>query len=360
MAEEFTFKLNFDDFDLDLVEQPNLDRSSPLFVSVVNEFFVTQFQGFGGRARVIVNESAREIEVRWTKGGSSKDPKDAVLELLNRGQLQVALPMIWTLIQNDPSDLDNYYNLGVVYSELRNYPKAIEILERLVAANPKHVHGLTALGVAEIRSNNLLIGEEWLTQALKLDSENKWALKNLGACLLKQGRFSDAIPILRRCVMVAPQDVQAIVALGEALVAVDQIDEADVLFDQAIKIGGPDEVLDIAKKKRTKRAQDKLRGKGGFRPDSMMYMVGALNRFKAMSKKEIQLLGFEIALLGMKGLDINDPSEKYTLKAWQGNFSGLHLLSIMYAAFKQFAPNDDVGIDLSGEYESALESMEPN
>jgi tetratricopeptide (TPR) repeat protein len=357
MAEEFTFKLSFDDFDLDLVGSPDLDRSSSEFVTVVNDFFVKQFLGFGGTARVIVDEVAKEIEVRWSKRPDAKNPKDAVLDLLNRGQLKVALPMIWTLIKNDPSDLDNYYNLGVVYSELGTYQKAIEVLEQLVAADSKHVHGLTALGVAEIRSGNLLIGEEWLKQALKLAPENRWALKNLGACLLKQLRFVDAIPLLRKCVEVAPKDVQAIVGLGEALEANGQVDEADELFDRAIRLGGPDEVIDIAKDRRTKRAHEKLRSKGGFRPDSMMYMIGALKRFKSMSKKEIQDLGFEIAILGTNGLDINDPTEKYTLKAWPGNFSGLHLVSIMYAAFKQFAPNDDVGIDLTDEYRAAFEEM---
>ena len=74
-----------------------------------------------------------------------------------------------------------------------------------------------------------------------------------------------------------------------------------------------------------------------------------------MTPNEIRNLGFEVALLGMNGLDINDPTEKYSLKAIPGTFSGLHLLSIMYAAFKQFAPNEDVGIDFSKEYEAAAE-----
>ena len=73
-----------------------------------------------------------------------------------------------------------------------------------------------------------------------------------------------------------------------------------------------------------------------------------------MTPNEIRNLSFEVASR-INGLDINDPTEKYCLKAMPGNFSGLHLLSIMYAAFKQFAPNEDVGIDLSKEYEAATQ-----
>ena len=55
----------------------------------------------------------------------------------------------------------------------------------------------------------------------------------------------------------------------------------------------------------------------------------------------------------MNGLDINDPAKKYKLKSLQGEFSGLHLLSLMYTAFQQFKPGQDVGIDFSNEYQLA-------
>ena len=89
------------------------------------------------------------------------------------------------------------------------------------------------------------------------------------------------------------------------------------------------------------------------RPDVIMYCLGALQRFDAMTAKEIEKLGYEIAVLGMNGLDINDPAKKYKLKSLQGEFSGLHLLSLMYTAFQQFKPGQDVGIDFSNEYQLA-------
>jgi hypothetical protein len=38
------------------------------------------------------------------------------------------------------------------------------------------------------------------------------------------------------------------------------------------------------------------------------------------------------------------------LKAFPGAFSGMKIVSYMYAAFQQFMPGVDVGIDLSKEY----------
>ena len=91
-----------------------------------------------------------------------------------------------------------------------------------------------------------------------------------------------------------------------------------------------------------------------------MYCLGALRRFEAMNEKQVEAIGHEIAILGMKGLDINDPAQKYMLKSLPGNFSGLHLLSLMYCAFKQVKPEADVGIDFSVEYARASALHSPH
>jgi len=72
-----------------------------------------------------------------------------------------------------------------------------------------------------------------------------------------------------------------------------------------------------------------------------------------MTSQQIQSLALEIAMLGNQGLNINDPTKKYQIKSLVGEFSGSNLVSIMYAAFQQFAPGENVGIDLSKEYEIA-------
>jgi len=251
------------------------------------------------------------------------------------------------------SDTDALYNLGVAYSELGQLPKAIAILERLVELDPKHVHGLIGLGVACIRSQKLQFGEDYLRRALKLEPKNQWALRNLGACLLKQDKAAEAVPILEDAVTAAPRDLQSIIGLGQAFEEVGRTEDADDLYLKAIQVGGPQQLVDLAKDRRTAIAHKAMRDRGDFRPDVMMYITGALEKFANMSTKDVQSIGFEIAILGQKGLDINDPDQKYSLSLLPGKFSGLHLCSIMYAAFKQFAPQEDVGIDFSKEYDAA-------
>jgi len=67
-----------------------------------------------------------------------------------------------------------------------------------------------------------------------------------------------------------------------------------------------------------------------------------------------QQIALEIAILGRSGLDINDPDDKYKLTSLPGTFSGLHLLAIMYAAFRQIDPTMKTGPDFNAEYLAAL------
>ena len=165
-----------------------------------------------------------------------------------------------------------------------------------------------------------------------------------------------AVPVLEAAVKAAPRDVKSIIGLGQALEEVGRPEDADDQYVKAIQIGGPQQPIDLAKDRRTAIAHKTMRDRGDFRPDVMMYITGALDKFTNLSTKDIQAIGVEISVVGQTGLDINDPDQEYSLQSMPGKFSGLHLCSIMYAAFKQFAPNEVVGIDFSSEYEAAEKS----
>jgi len=103
-------------------------------------------------------------------------------------------------------------------------------------------------------------------------------------------------------------------------------------------------------------AQKNLRSNapGGFRPDVMMYIASALDTFDKLGPKKRQEIAFEIGLLGQRGLDINDPEQKYALRTLPGKYSGLHLLALMYTAFKQIDPTINSGADFDAEYKMAV------
>ncbi len=140
----------------------------------------------------------------------------------------------------------------------------------------------------------------------------------------------------------------SVVTLGE------WVHDADEVYQEVIRVAGHAPVGEWVKEGRTRIAHALLRKGGEERLDVLMYCLGALERFAEMTDQQIQAVGQEIAILGIRGLDINDPAKKYTLKTLPGDFSGLHLVSIIHAAFQKTAPGTDVGVDLSREYAQAV------
>lgn len=133
------------------------------------------------------------------------------------------------------------------------------------------------------------------------------------------------------------------------------VEEADELYLVVIEKFPGAQVAELARQARTKLAQQSMRAKavGGLRPDVVMYIAGALDTFDKLGPAKTRQIAIEIAMKGQNGLDIHDPAQKYTLASLPGNFSGMHLVSIMYAGMKALDPDMDVGIDLSAEYEAA-------
>ena len=74
---------------------------------------------------------------------------------------------------------------------------------------------------------------------------------------------------------------------------------------------------------------------GQPRADVVAYCLDALRRFAAMDKSALKSTVYEIALLGRAGLDTSDPRKKHRLQSLPGEFSGLHLVALLYTGLRQ-------------------------
>ena len=138
---------------------------------------------------------------------------------------------------------------------------------------------------------------------------------------MKQERGDEAIPLLELAVKVAPSDLQAIIGLGQALESVGRTEDADDFYVRAIKQGGPPQLIDIAKERSTHLAHSAMRERAGFRPDAMMYIAGALEKFANMTTAQIQAIGFEIAILGQVASTSTTPTRSTRSSRFQGSLA---------------------------------------
>ena len=252
------------------------------------------------------------------------------------------------------------YNLGICYSELGQFDEAIIRLKRAVQLNPGHAHAWVGIGNAYHRMRKPDQALEAFEKAAEADPNDGYTRRNLGGMLVMFKRTGEAVAHLRKALALMPDDPQSIFGLATALEAVGTAEadlEANGLYMRFIAEHPRSPMVEQAEKSRTALAHKQLKASStdGFRRDVMLFIAGALQTFKKVGRKRRKAIALEIAMLGRLGLDINDPTTEHALKSLPGKFTGLHLLAIMYTAFRQMDPTLDAGADFRAEYEAALQ-----
>lgn len=278
---------------------------------------------------------------------------DRALEHAKRGHFEEAKDIFEELLKETPEDSDLLYNLGMCHTELGEPTKAIELLKLSIKYNSTFSNAYVALGVAYSKLGDLKNAKHYLLKSIELSPDNSYALKNLGGIFAKEADYIKAVYYLEKSYEINPQDPFTVYGLGLTYDELGDFVKSEKYFKMFIAMDAPDSLKDDVKSYLTKIAEKELKSKG-FRMDAVFYMLNALKIFKNKPFHEIQVISSEIGLKGQKGLDINDPTKKYHLNSLAGDFSGFELVCIMYVGFKQIAPNLDVGIDLSDEYDTAM------
>jgi tetratricopeptide (TPR) repeat protein len=327
---------------------------SKRFLEAAREHFGAQFGGGAVDAQV----ERDGLTITWTPDEAGLDPVAYAAALLEKRQHQLAVPILLGLLAEAPADPEILYNLGMAESDLGQLDDAVTHLSALVSSHPEHVNAQVALGVAHGRAGRTVDAIAAFETALAISPENPWAQRNLGAMLGKAGRHSEAEPHFREAARLLPNDPQSLYGLAHILVALGgdgHVKEADGLFRAAIAIDPESDLAEVCRRELSAIAHRQFRERGGgpLRMDAVMYLAGAMKTFRAMPVEDVKKVTFEIAVLGMQGLDVNDAEKKHRLRSLPGDFSSLHLLAILYAGMKLLDPGADPGFDLSAEYAAA-------
>lgn len=351
------FTVGIEDFDHNVLPEHVRRAGGEQLEQAIITYYQRQFAAVGGTVELDMDEE--RIHVTWRPDEASRNPFEYALSLLQSGELEQAIPLLETMLAAEPGEPTVLYNLGMAYSDTGRIDRAVSLLSHAVEADPQDANSLVALGIARQRNEEYSESLGALRSAIALDPSNSYAHRNLGGILASLGGIEEAQPHLREAVRLAPNDQQAVYGLAatlEKLGGDERVREADELYKSTIELNPSSQIAELARTARSKMAQESFRqADTGPRMDAVMYCLDALKKFDAMTPEQVQSVTLEIALKGRQGLETNDSAQQYKLDSLDGNFSGLHLVSLMYVGFKHIAPDQDMGFDLSQEYEAARE-----
>jgi len=357
--EPIELKLEISDLDYSLIDAKGIEDSPEIIVGMIANHFASDLITAGEDVEVTVTDD--EIILNWTPV-SKREPENLInyaIALLQKASYSKAEVILAPLIEHFPECFVLCHNFGMLLSDKNKFDHAIKLLKKATEIEPESADSWTALGVAYQRNGDTERARKALMKSYKIDSDNPHTMRNLGAILAKSSPY-EGLDFLEEASKRLPDDQHIQYGYALCLFKLNRLHDADHVLKKVIEISSFTQVAELCRELRTEIAQHILKSSAPDheRFDAVMYCLAALQTYADFGDQTRQTITFEIAMLGRSGLDVNDPTPKYTLKSMDGTFTGLQLVSYMYVGFRQIDSSMNIGIDLSKEYQEALRMFE--
>ena len=137
-------------------------------------------------------QSSGKASTVLPSSGTSADLRDAET-LLQQDRVEDAQAKIQEALERNPS-VEGYNLLGIVYSDQKDYARAVEAFQQALKREPRSTKTHNNLGSVYVDQQKIDLAEKEFRTVLRLDPGNRDANYNLGVLLMTQGKPAEAIP----------------------------------------------------------------------------------------------------------------------------------------------------------------------
>jgi len=146
-----------------------------------------------------------------------------------------------SLDPQDPHELnrqkiEGYYKLAWSYLSQGKGPEAVELFQKMIAANPQDDMAYYVLGWVYLNQDKGLDAMAAYKKAVELNPQNYWIFDELGVLCKELGRLAEAEKIFRLVAILNPKDDWVYHALGWIYLNQDKVVKAEAAYKKAIKL----------------------------------------------------------------------------------------------------------------------------
>ena len=168
---------------------------------------------------------AQQTSVNKTSGPptSKTQPQfQEVEKLLSQGLIEQAKAKIQDVLERDPSSVEGYNLLGIIYSDQKDFTNSLEAFQHALKLDPSSTRTRNNLGNVYIAQGKPDLAEKEFRTVVRVDPANRDANYNLGLVLLAKGHPAEAIGHFQR---VRPANVETRFNLIRAFLQAHRISE---------------------------------------------------------------------------------------------------------------------------------------
>ena len=175
------------------------------------------------------------------------DLYDAARSAAQRGDFKTSIELLQKLVAADPKHKTAWMDLGRDYMVLRQTDDAINAFKKQAELNPYDEYAFGALGWAYTTERKYDDAAAAFNKAIEINPLSDYAHSALGAMYQESHQYDKAVPELEKAASLKSDDSGLQINLGNAYLNLGQDDKALAAFDRAIQISATPEVWnDIA------------------------------------------------------------------------------------------------------------------
>jgi tetratricopeptide (TPR) repeat protein len=240
----FSMKRDYAQYQASYKMEGGVFTSERKLVTVSRELPAARVSDYVAFRRAVSADLSQRLSVDSTAAGTptaspdlkGDDLNDAARAALERGNFQVAVDLLKRLIEAEPKHRTAWLSLGRAYMGLRQTDQAIAAFQKQTENNAYDEYGFNSLGWAYSTARKYDEATAAFQKALEINPLSEYAHAALGGLFAEIHQYDKAAGELEKAASIKPDNGYYQISLGDAYLNLGQDDKALAAFDRAIDI----------------------------------------------------------------------------------------------------------------------------
>lgn len=165
------------------------------------------------------------------KAGIMEKKADSVLA---KGDMKQAEQLLIQALALDPSNIDTYHKLGLLYLRQGQFGKAEMMYQKLVTSAKNDPVYFSNLAVALYQQKKLEEAKSNYRKAIELDASRAGRFFSLAQVLQELGEVQEALSHFRKAIEMDPGNLDYLLTLAQVYMEIDMMDDAQALLGEIL------------------------------------------------------------------------------------------------------------------------------
>jgi tetratricopeptide (TPR) repeat protein len=246
----FAMKRDYGQYEATYKVEGNVFRAERKLNTTMNELPSARATDYIAFRRAVMADSEQHLSIDSSAAGTptlSADLKgdelyDAAKAAFERGNFQQSVELLQKVVAADPKHKTAWMDLGRADMVLRKTDDAIVAFKKQAELNPYDEYAYSALGWAYTTQRKYDDAATAFNKAIEINPLSQYAHAALGGMYQESHQYEKAAPELEKAVSLKSDDAGLQISLGDAYLNLGQDDKALAAFDKATQISATPEV----------------------------------------------------------------------------------------------------------------------